>query len=98
MYVPLAGYRATGKASKRTNFLHLTALCLLITSSAFAQSDRGTITGSVADPSTAAVVGAKVDVRNVDNGSTFTTTTTSTGAFTVTSVPSGKYNLSVTSP
>ena len=71
-------------------------LCLLALSTALvAQTDRGTITGTVTDPSSAAVSGAKVQARNLDNGSTFDATTTDTGGFTISSVPSGKYSVIV---
>src|ERR1035438_6466699 len=85
-------------ASTWTRFLSITICCLLLSVAAFAQSDRGTITGSVFDPSSAAVVGAKVVVKNVETGSTFDATTTTAGDFTIPSVPSGKYDLSVTAP
>ncbi len=92
-------YDATREtASKWTCFSKLVIASLLLTISAFAQSDRGTITGSVTDPSTAAVAGAKVAVRNLDNGNSFNTTTSSTGSFTITSVPSGKYTVTVSAP
>src|ERR1700674_2722908 len=60
-----------------------------------AQSDRGTITGSVTDPSSAAVAGATVEARNLDNGSVLAASTTSAGAFTISSVPVGKYSVTV---
>ena len=71
----------TGSRSRLTQFLTLAFASLLFTFSALAQSDRGTITGTVTDPSSAAVAGAKVEARNLDNGSTFKTTTNSTGGF-----------------
>ena len=71
-------------------------LCILLfTVAAFAQSDRGTITGSVIDPAAAVVPGAKVSAKNLDNGSIFETTTTDTGNFTLASLPAGKYELNV---
>jgi Carboxypeptidase regulatory-like domain/TonB dependent receptor len=63
-----------------------------------AQNDRGTITGSVTDPSTALIAGAKVQAKNLDTGSTLDTTTTSAGDFTISSVPVGKYAISVSAP
>src|SRR5437016_11124705 len=50
--------------------------------SAFAQNDRGTITGTVLDPAGASVPGAKVTVKNAENGATFEAITTATGDFT----------------
>jgi len=79
-----------GTVSRWTRLMSLT---ILLTASLVAQSDRGTITGSVTDPSSAAVAGAKVEARNVDNGSIYDASTTNTGSFTITSVPSGKYEV-----
>src|SRR5437016_1971437 len=42
----------------------------------FAQSDRGTITGTVTDPSGAAVADAKVTAVNTNTGASHETTTT----------------------
>jgi hypothetical protein len=63
-----------------------------------AQSDRGTITGTVSDPASASVPGAKIVARNMENGSTFDTTTTTTGDYTITSLPAGKYEISIEAP
>ena len=68
---------------------------MLFTLAAFAQSARGTITGSVTDPAAAVVPGARVIAKNVDNGAIFDTTTTATGNFTLPSLPVGKYTLTV---
>ncbi len=79
--------------------LMLTALCvLLLTMAAFAQSDRGTITGAVLDPASAVVPGAKITAKNLENGSTFEATATATGDFTLVSLPAGKYVLNVEAP
>jgi hypothetical protein len=45
------------------------AFCLLLfASAAFAQSDRGTISGTVVDPDGAVVPGASVVAENPENG------------------------------
>ncbi|MFZ4768330.1 MAG: carboxypeptidase-like regulatory domain-containing protein, partial [Roseimicrobium sp.] len=64
----------------------------------FAQGDRGTVTGTVADPSGAGVPKASVDLRNSATGVEFKTLTTGTGNFALTSIPAGEYELTVTSP
>jgi Carboxypeptidase regulatory-like domain len=87
-----------GAISKCTRFRSLTICCFFVAVAAFAQSDRGIITGTVTDPSSAAVGGAKVEARNLDNGNTFNTITTQTGSFTISSVPSGKYNVAISAP
>ena len=60
-----------------------------------AQSDKGALTGSVTDPTSAVVIGASVEARNLDNGSVFKATTTGSGSFTIGALPSGKYDVVV---
>src|ERR1700680_4081528 len=62
---------------------------------AFAQSDRGTITGTVADPAGAVVANAAVEVRNVQTGAVYQVATSATGNYVV-QVPTGAYEISVT--
>ena len=69
--------------------------CLLAMAPAWAQTDRGTISGTVQDPASSTVPGASIVAKNIANGSLFPTTTTSTGNFTLTSLPAGVYELSV---
>ncbi len=74
----------------------IVSTCLvLFTVAAFAQSDRGTITGTVIDPAAAVVPGAKVTAKNAANGAVFETTATGTGDFTLASLPAGRYEVSV---
>ena len=63
---------------------------------AFGQTDRGTITGTVVDPSGAVLANAAVEARNGANGQVFTAATTSTGNYTLPQLPAGAYELSVT--
>jgi hypothetical protein len=65
---------------------------------ALAQTDRGTITGTVQDQASAMVPGAKVAVRNAETGATSETVTTSTGNFTLAQLPAGKYEITVEAP
>ena len=60
----------------------------------FAQSDRGMITGTVADPAGAVVAGASIQVKNVETGAVYQVGTSSTGNYVV-PVPTGNYELSV---
>jgi hypothetical protein len=92
-FVPISGVVSTW-----TCFRSLAICSLFLTVAAFAQSDRGIITGTVTDPSAAAVAGAKVEAKNLDNGNTFDAVTTQTGSFTISSVPSGKYNVAISAP
>jgi hypothetical protein len=73
----------------------LVACLFSLTLVAFAQSDRGTITGTVADPAGAVVAGAPVEVRNTQTGAIYEVATSSTGNYVV-QVPAGAYEVSVT--
>ena len=63
---------------------------------AFAQSDRGTITGTVMDPAGAVVPGAPVEARNVQTGAVYQAAGSSTGNYTLSQLPTGTYEMSVT--
>jgi hypothetical protein len=60
-----------------------------------AQTDRGTISGTVTDPSGAAIPGAKITAVQVGTNSNFATVSTSTGDFTIPSLPVGEYMVRV---
>jgi hypothetical protein len=76
-----------------------TVLCLLVFGlTAFAQSDRGTITGAISDPAGAVVAGAAVEARNTATGSTYQAASTGTGNYTLSQLPAGDYELTVTVP
>ena len=66
---------------------------LLVASAAFAQTDRGTITGAVLDPTGAVVSGASVVVKNTETAGVFTASSTNTGNYTLASLPAGTYEL-----
>ena len=73
------------------------AILAMFSGSGFAQSDLGTINGTVRDPSGAAVPNAKVVVKNQANGTERKVTTNGQAAFySVTNIPPGMYNVSVT--
>ncbi len=65
---------------------------------AFAQSDRGTITGTISDPAGAVVAAAMVEARNSQTGALTQVASTSTGNYTLAELPAGSYELSVTVP
>lgn len=69
--------------------------CIVLASIAFAQSDRGTITGEVRDQGGAVVPGASVVATNPSSGDEFKTVTTDTGNYTLASLPAGMYSLTV---
>src|SRR5215472_1332734 len=65
---------------------------------AYAQSDRGTITGTIADPAGAVVPNAAVEIRNVETGAIYKAGATATGNYTLAQLPAGQYELSVNVP
>src|SRR5271157_459584 len=74
----------------------LVVFVLLSTALLVGQTFRGTILGSVTDPSGAYVAGATVKVRNLGTGLERTTTTSSDGSYSVPELPIGKYSVTVT--
>src|SRR5688572_14820732 len=75
--------------------LTVVALVMGLTTGGFAQSDRGTITGTVVDPDGGVGPGASVVAENPENGARYETITTQTGNYTLTQVPVGTYNLNI---
>lgn len=77
----------------------LLALALLALSAfgvSWAQSTFATLTGNVTDPSGAALVGATIEVKNLNTGYVYTTTTNSEGVYTVPNLLEGDYELRAT--
>jgi hypothetical protein len=74
------------------------ACLLLFAACLFAQSDRGTITGTIADPAGAVVADAPIEIRNVETGVTYQAASTATGNYTLVQLPAGLYELTVTVP
>jgi hypothetical protein len=68
---------------------------LLLVSAAFAQTDRGTITGTVLDPAGAVVPNAAIEAKNTATSETYNVATTGTGNFTLANLPAGTYELTV---
>ena len=68
----------------------------LLVGSVAAQTFRGTILGTVTDPSGAVVTGAKVTVKNVNTGLERTTQTSADGSYSVPELPIGTYTVTVT--
>src|SRR5260370_37223120 len=64
----------------------------------FAQSDRGTITGTISDPAGAVVASAAIEAKNVETGAVYKAASSTTGNYTLSQLPEGAYELSVTVP
>ena len=71
--------------------------CLfLFAFAAFAQSDRGTITGAVSDPTGAVIAGATIEARNTATDAVYPAASSATGNYTIAQLPVGTYELTVT--
>ena len=77
-------------------FRMMVALVIMAAGSLAAQTFRGTILGSVMDPTGAVVAGAQVKVRNLGTGLERTTVTGSDGSYSVPELPIGTYEVTVT--
>ncbi len=73
----------------------LVVFILLATTLLVGQTFRGTILGSVTDPSGAVVAGATVKVRNAATGIERTTVTGTDGSYRVPELPVGSYSVTV---
>jgi outer membrane receptor protein involved in Fe transport len=69
---------------------------LLAAVSLSAQTFRGTILGTVTDPSGAVVAGAKVTVKNTGTGLERSTETSGDGSYSLPELPIGTYNVTIT--
>ncbi|HEY7211917.1 MAG TPA: carboxypeptidase regulatory-like domain-containing protein [Bryobacteraceae bacterium] len=84
--------------SKICNTLYVCALlaaCALFPSSAFAQSDNGSINGAVKDPTGAAIAGATITIKNEASGAQRTAESNSQGLYSITNIPPGNYDVTV---
>jgi Carboxypeptidase regulatory-like domain len=79
-------------------FARLAIFSFLLTLTALAQSDRGTITGTISDPAGALVPAAPVQARNVETGAVYEAASSATGNYTLPQLPTGNYELSVNAP
>ena len=76
----------------------LIASVLFVCLGMFAQSDRGTITGTVVDPAGAVVANAPIEARSLETGAVYPAASTTTGNYTLAQLPVGTYELSAVVP
>src|SRR5262245_47899285 len=79
---------------KTTLFL----LCFLSTPALLAQGERGTLNGTIADPSGSVIAGATVKGMNVATGVETDTKATDAGVYRMPLLQPGTYRLTVTAP
>jgi hypothetical protein len=65
---------------------------------ASAQSDRGTITGTVSDPAGAMIPNAPIEAKNTETGAVYQTVSSATGNYSLAQLPVGVYQLTATQP
>src|SRR6266404_5469937 len=78
-------------------FLALVAL-LCTANPAWGQEVTASITGTVSDPTGAAIVGATVTAKSVERGLTYTAVTNDSGIYRIAQLPVGSYELKVEKP
>jgi len=76
-------------------FHKLCVSLLLLAATGFGQNIRGTILGTVRDPSSAVIKGAKVTVRHVGTGLVREESTNDAGEYLFAQLPVGQYDLTV---
>jgi hypothetical protein len=82
-------------------FIHLSLMFVVLGCASelcLAQSDRGSVSGTVTDPTGAGIVGAKVTVTNAAMGTQYATLTTGVGDYTVPELAAGQYSVTVSAP
>ena len=87
--------RTNSRSSGAAVTVTLIAFLFFFTGLAVAQDYRGKVQGLVTDSSQAAVVGAKVTLRNVGTGAEASKTTEATGRYLFDFVTPGTYSVTV---
>jgi hypothetical protein len=75
--------------------ISLVAVLVFSASVGFGQTGLATITGTITDPSGAAIANAPIEVHNSETGAVFRGASSESGNFTVAQLPVGDYDLSV---
>jgi len=86
--------------SRRTlaiSILATSLAALFLVATAWAQSFRGSIRGTVTDPSGAVIAGAKVTAKNIGTGLHREATTGPDGAYVLAELPAGEYTVTAES-
>jgi len=91
----VAGHLATNTRRRSAAGTLMLGLMLLGGTSLLAQGITGTISGTVTDPTGAAVPGAKVTIKQTSTNAVHTVTTSENGSFTATQLPPDDYTVEV---
>ncbi|MEO5926624.1 MAG: TonB-dependent receptor [Bryobacteraceae bacterium] len=76
----------------------LAALLLSFSALIFGQNSLATITGTVTDATGAVIANVPITVLNLENGGTFRGSSSETGNYTLSQLPIGDYDLTITAP
>ncbi|HEY7784104.1 MAG TPA: TonB-dependent receptor, partial [Pyrinomonadaceae bacterium] len=88
--------RSIGVLTKGLSICFVAVFAVSVTVFAQTQITTGVIQGTVSDENGAAVPAASVEIKNLETNATRTLETDEQGRFTALSLPSGKYNLTIT--
>src|SRR5215475_7430351 len=86
---------------RKREWIHLSLAVFLIVGvlaaiqPAWSQEVTASITGTVTDPSSASVAGAKVTATSVERGVSYSAETNDSGLYRISQLPAGTYNLKV---
>src|SRR5579864_4284519 len=86
------------RTSRWTRYLLALAVLSVSLTVVFAQTETGQITGTIFDPSGAAVPNAGVIIKSMDTGMVRNVTTSASGEYIVTNLLPGLYAVAATSP
>ena len=95
MYLDIRNFRSVLGEFMRRHIRCYLLIGLCAVANLVAQTDRGVITGTVKDVSGAVVPGAQVTAIQSNTNANFKTKTTTSGDFTVPSLPVGTYQVRV---
>jgi hypothetical protein len=79
----------------RFKLLTVALALFLLSSAAFGQTSRGTVSGTVLDPNGAVIAGANITLTNVETNVSRTTTTNSEGFYRFDAVDPGTYSVKI---
>jgi hypothetical protein len=98
MNLSIAEFNKRGPLPVKTHLLRFSLMltfCLLLAGAALRAQDTASITGTVTDPSGAAIPGASVTVSSPDRGISHTAKTNGSGDYLFAALPIGNYNIQV---